>query len=212
MSVAPLAPHRTAASAMNRMSQQFVLARWPPADPAILGKPSEFPHRTPPAIWESSSESMFLAGATSVSNPHAIPLPCGRVAGVVVVARDVSRKQRPPPPTPPPPQVGLARLAQQYVRNPGRPGFRGEGSTRSAWQLRRQAHRTRTRPWRCSPATLGGAPSRATSALRLSRGLKAASVIVADGTMNLVGALRKAMVTTGYIEIKEFQRVEIVVG
>ena len=32
-----------------------------------------------------------------------------------------------------------------------------------------------------------------------------------DGTMNLVGALRKAMATTGYTEVKEFQRVEIVV-
>ena len=32
-----------------------------------------------------------------------------------------------------------------------------------------------------------------------------------DGTMNLVGALRKAMGTTGYTEVKEFQRVEIVV-
>ena len=30
--------------------------------------------------------------------------------------------------------------------------------------------------------------------------------------MNLVGGLRKAMSTTGYTEIKEFQRVEIVVG
>ena len=30
--------------------------------------------------------------------------------------------------------------------------------------------------------------------------------------MNLVGALRKAMSTTGYTEIKEFQRVEVVVG
>src|SRR4249920_1501424 len=35
---------------------------------------------------------------------------------------------------------------------------------------------------------------------------------VPDGTMILVGALRKAMATTGYTEIKEFQRVEIVVG
>ena len=35
---------------------------------------------------------------------------------------------------------------------------------------------------------------------------------VPDGTMNLVGALRKAMATTGYTEIKEFQRVEIVLG
>jgi IMP dehydrogenase len=35
---------------------------------------------------------------------------------------------------------------------------------------------------------------------------------VADGTMNLVGALKRAMATTGYTEIKEFQRVEIVVS
>jgi IMP dehydrogenase len=35
---------------------------------------------------------------------------------------------------------------------------------------------------------------------------------VPDGTMNLVGALRKAMATTGYSEVKEFQRVEVVVG
>ena len=33
----------------------------------------------------------------------------------------------------------------------------------------------------------------------------------ADGTMNLVGALRKAMATTGYSDLKEFQRVEMVV-
>ena len=30
--------------------------------------------------------------------------------------------------------------------------------------------------------------------------------------MNLVGALRKAMATTGYTEVKEFQRVEVIVG
>ena len=34
---------------------------------------------------------------------------------------------------------------------------------------------------------------------------------IADGTMNLVGALRRAMATTGYTELKEFQRVEVVV-
>jgi len=34
---------------------------------------------------------------------------------------------------------------------------------------------------------------------------------VADGTMNLIGALRRSMATTGYTELKEFQRVEIVV-
>ncbi|HEY0240098.1 MAG TPA: GuaB3 family IMP dehydrogenase-related protein [Friedmanniella sp.] len=33
---------------------------------------------------------------------------------------------------------------------------------------------------------------------------------VSDGTMNLVGALRKAMATTGYSDVKEFQRVEVV--
>ena len=32
-----------------------------------------------------------------------------------------------------------------------------------------------------------------------------------DGTMNLVGALKRALATCGYTEIKEFQRVEIVV-
>ena len=31
----------------------------------------------------------------------------------------------------------------------------------------------------------------------------------ANGTMNLIGALRKAMATTGYSDIKEFQRVEV---
>lgn len=33
---------------------------------------------------------------------------------------------------------------------------------------------------------------------------------VADGTMNLVGALRRTLATTGYTEVKEFQRVEVV--
>ena len=34
--------------------------------------------------------------------------------------------------------------------------------------------------------------------------------IAADGTTNLIGALRHAMATTGYTELKEFQRVEVV--
>jgi IMP dehydrogenase len=34
----------------------------------------------------------------------------------------------------------------------------------------------------------------------------------ADGTANLVGALRRAMATTGYSDLKEFQRVEVVVS
>ncbi len=35
---------------------------------------------------------------------------------------------------------------------------------------------------------------------------------VADGSMNLVGALRRTLATTGYTEVKEFQRVEVVVN
>ncbi|WP_066582392.1 GuaB3 family IMP dehydrogenase-related protein [Cellulomonas timonensis] len=34
----------------------------------------------------------------------------------------------------------------------------------------------------------------------------------ADGTLNLVGALRRAMAMTGYSDLKEFQRVEVVVS
>jgi IMP dehydrogenase len=34
----------------------------------------------------------------------------------------------------------------------------------------------------------------------------------ADGTTNIVGALRRAMATTGYSDVKEFQRVEVVVS
>ncbi|CAN5562010.1 GuaB3 family IMP dehydrogenase-related protein [soil metagenome] len=34
---------------------------------------------------------------------------------------------------------------------------------------------------------------------------------VADGTMNLIGALRRSTATTGYTDLKEFQRVEVVV-
>ena len=35
--------------------------------------------------------------------------------------------------------------------------------------------------------------------------------LVSDGTMNLVGALKRSMATTGYTDLKEFQRVEVVV-
>lgn len=35
---------------------------------------------------------------------------------------------------------------------------------------------------------------------------------VPDGTVNLAGALRRAMATTGYSDVKEFQRVEVVVS
>jgi IMP dehydrogenase len=33
----------------------------------------------------------------------------------------------------------------------------------------------------------------------------------ADGTVNIVGALQKAMATTGYSDLKEFQRVDMVI-
>jgi IMP dehydrogenase len=35
---------------------------------------------------------------------------------------------------------------------------------------------------------------------------------VSDGSMNMVGALRRAMATTGYSDLKEFQRVEVTVA
>jgi IMP dehydrogenase len=35
---------------------------------------------------------------------------------------------------------------------------------------------------------------------------------VADGTANLMGALRRAMATTGYSDLKEFQRIDVVVA
>lgn len=35
---------------------------------------------------------------------------------------------------------------------------------------------------------------------------------VSDGTMNLIGALRRAVATSGYSDLKEFQRVEVVLG
>ena len=35
---------------------------------------------------------------------------------------------------------------------------------------------------------------------------------MADGQVNLIGALRRSMATTGYSDLKEFQRVEVVVA
>jgi IMP dehydrogenase len=35
---------------------------------------------------------------------------------------------------------------------------------------------------------------------------------VPDGTVNLAGALRRAMATTGYSDLKEFQRIDVVVA
>ena len=33
-----------------------------------------------------------------------------------------------------------------------------------------------------------------------------------NGTSNLIGALRRSMATTGYSDLKEFQRVDVVVS
>ena len=46
----------------------------------------------------------------------------------------------------------------------------------------------------------------------LARGVLFGPGKQADGTTNLVGALRRAMATTGYSDVKEFQRVEVVVS
>ena len=32
-----------------------------------------------------------------------------------------------------------------------------------------------------------------------------------DGTMNIVGALRRALASTGYTEVKAFQRIDLIV-
>ena len=34
----------------------------------------------------------------------------------------------------------------------------------------------------------------------------------ADGTVNYIGSLRRTMATTGYLEVKELQRVDMVVA
>lgn len=36
--------------------------------------------------------------------------------------------------------------------------------------------------------------------------------VTADGTSNIIGALRKSMATTGYSDLKEFQRIEVVIA
>ena len=74
-------------------------------------------------------------------------------------------------------------------------------------------------PGRGLPLGPRGAPPRA-AARRAGRGRRRRRARgdplrpgrVADGTTNLVGALRRAMATTGYPDLKEFQRVEVVVA
>ena len=44
-----------------------------------------------------------------------------------------------------------------------------------------------------------------------TRVLTPRQAVVMAAFMNLIGALRRSMATTGYTELKEFQRVEVVV-
>ena len=55
-------------------------------------------------------------------------------------------------------------------------------------------------------------PGRGRHSWRRSRRSCSGRRRVADGTTNLVGALRRSMATTGYSDLKEFQRVEVVVA
>ena len=48
--------------------------------------------------------------------------------------------------------------------------------------------------------------------IELGRAKRARRAYTFDGTANLIGALRKSMATTGYSDLKEFQRVEVVVA
>ena len=84
----------------------------------------------------------------------------------------------------------------------------------------RLAVRPRHRRARAAAST--GAPRRTTPSCRAASGSSSAPSArceeilfgpsrVADGTMNLIGALRRSMATTGYTDLKEFQRVEVVV-
>ena len=88
-----------------------------------------------------------------------------------------------------------------------------------SWSARRSRGPTEA-PGPRLPLGLRGAPRRAAARRagagrhhRLARGDPAAARRrVSDGSMNLVGALRRAMATTGYSDLKEFQRVEVTVA
>ena len=77
------------------------------------------------------------------------------------------------------------------------------------------------RPRRPAAATTGAA-RRTTPTCRAAARVKVGTIgtleqilhgpsTVADGSMNLIGALRRTMATSGYSDLKEFQRVEVVV-
>ena len=66
-------------------------------------------------------------------------------------------------------------------------------------------------PRRTTPSCRADAASASTRSRTLEEILYGPAP-VADGTANLIGALRKSMATTGYSDLKEFQRVEVVVA
>ena len=78
-------------------------------------------------------------------------------------------------------------------------------------QRRARAAASTGAPRRTTPSCRAGSASRSARVGTLQEILFGPSR-VADGTMNLVGALRRAMATTGYTELKEFQRIEVVVS
>ena len=80
---------------------------------------------------------------------------------------------------------------------PGRRGARGTAGTGAPRRTTRSCRAGGACAWapsaRCEEILLGPSTN-------------------AEGTTNLVGALRRAMATTGYCDLKELQRVEVVVS
>ena len=92
------------------------------------------------------------------------------------------------------------RRRRRDARRRAGPGHRGPRP--------RLALGLRGAPQPCCPAASGSrwAPS------ARSRRSCSAPALGADGSTNLIGALTRAMATTGYSDVKEFQRVEVVVA
>ena len=101
------------------------------------------------------------------------------------------------------------------------------GRHRQGGRVRRRRGHARRGPGPGQPtpraAATTGVPRRTTpscpaaSASRWARPASLEEILfgpgrLADGTTNLIGALRRAMATTGYSDVKEFQRVEVVVS
>jgi IMP dehydrogenase len=74
-------------------------------------------------------------------------------------------------------------------------------------------------PRRWLPLGARGPPPAAPRGERIALGTQASLEEIlfgpgrqADGATNVIGALKRAMATTGYSDVKEFQRVEVVVS